>query len=439
MSSKILCGSVPLAGHLAPMLPLARQLQADGHQVEFVSHPRVRDGVERQGLRLREDFEWGSVAVDIIERSTVEGGFLLRLIKERKLTAGFYLFVYELEDAVRECLRVIDESRPDGCFFDILFFPGILAAEIRELPYALSCPVPSPLASGDLLPYSFGFPSAQKKMRAFQRPLEALSRGYWALNTRYVNRVRETFALPPMSDIISGCVSPYLYLSYTTGRFEYARSDLPAQVYYIGPTLTPGNEAAEEEFPWSWLDGRPLVYCTMGTLQGRRKTFDRVIDASRAARWQVIISIGRLFDTGDFADAPDNVLVTNWAPQAALVECADVVVCHGGFNTLNDALYRGLPVLALPQAWDHFESAQRIVEAGAGMRIDPHQATTKRIRQSIEQLLENASMKKSAAQIAEDFAMCDAVRCGARLIAEMARTQAPVLRAATTPPTIYWM
>jgi hypothetical protein len=42
-----------------------------------------------------------------------------------------------------------------------------------------------------------------------------------------------------------------------------------------------------------------------------------------------------------------------------------LLVCHGAFNTVNDALCEGVPMVIVPLAWDHLEVAQRIVEAGA--------------------------------------------------------------------------
>ena len=430
MTWKILAGSVPLVGHLAPMMPLARRLQDDGQQVEFLSHPRMRDALDRRGLSLRDDFAWGGDTLDIIERNAVEGGVLWHLIKERKLVNGFYFFVYGLEEGVRDCLRILDQQEPDVCFFDILFFPGILAAEVRGIPYALSCPVPSPLASRDLLPYSLGMPSGQKTMSLPQRLMSALSDWYWGRNTRYVNRVREIFSLPPMTDIVSGCISPYLYLSYTTELFEDLRSDLPQQVHYIGPTLTPRSPETEESFPWSQLDDRPLVYFTMGTLQGNRKIYDRVIEASTGAPWQLVVALGKLFHKEDFPSVPENVLLVNWAPQTAILEKADAMVCHGGFNTINDALAAGVPLLVLPQAWDHFESAQRIVESGAGLRLDPGRASTARIRRETQRLLEDPAKRRAAERLAKDFSTCDAARTGAELISKLAKTRAPVFREA---------
>jgi MGT family glycosyltransferase len=333
-------------------------------------------------------------------------------------------------------LRVIDEWKPDAAVFDILFFPGIIAAELRGLPYASSCPVPSPLPSRDLLPYAFGFPSRQRRMNWLERAMNGCSEWYWGLNTRYVNRVRTHLGLAPIKHLISSGLSPYLYLSYTTSRFEFARSDLPAQVYYIGPARSL-PAAAAAEFPWDRFGRDPVVYFTMGTLQGDRKVIRRMIEASSGAPWQTVIAIGRLFTVDSFGQLPANVLLLNWVPQAELMKRVAAVVCHGGFNTVNDALAEGVPLLVLPQAWDHFETAQRVVEAGAGLRLNRPQVSAPALRENTRRLLETASYREAARRLAEDFARCDAARTGADLVLRLAETRQPLLRKPAQEPTVY--
>ena len=48
--------------------------------------------------------------------------------------------------------------------------------------------------------------------------------------------------------------------------FEFPRKTLPANFHFVGP---PHRSETRNKtiFPWERLDGRPLVYASMGTLQ----------------------------------------------------------------------------------------------------------------------------------------------------------------------------
>ena len=62
-------------------------------------------------------------------------------------------------------------------------------------------------------------------------------------------------------------------------------------------------------------------------------------------------------------------------PQVAALRGCDVVVCHGGNNTVMESLAAGLPIVALPFATDQFAVAADLVAAGLGTVLDPNRAT----------------------------------------------------------------
>lgn len=437
MKERILFGSVPLAGHLAPMLPLARQLLEEGHEVACACHPLARESVKREGVPFIESFGWGKEAVDIMLRKATDGHIYRTLFSEKKLRAGLYLLVNELEQGVKDFLKLLDEWKPDACVLDILFFPGIIAAEIRGIPYASSCPVPIPIKSRDLLPYSFGFPSTKKTMNLAERMMNGMSEAYWGLSTRYLNRVRASYSLPPITHLTAGSFSPYLYLCYTTDQYEFARSDLPPQVHFIGPARALATSVGGDTFDWAKLGKGPLVYFTMGTLQGDRKLIGKMIEAGRGAPWRTVITLGRLFKPDSFANVPPEVTLLEWVPQTPLLKRVSAMVCHGAFNTVNDALCESIPLVVVPLAWDHLEVAQRVVESGVGVRLSPRTVTPAQLRAAVEKVLSEPSYKANARRLADNFNRCQSGPTGASLIRKLARTRKPVLRAPGENPTLY--
>ena len=72
---------------------------------------------------------------------------------------------------------------------------------------------------------------------------------------------------------------------------------------------------------------------------------------------------------------PEEWIVRPRLPQVAALRACDVVVCHGGNNTVMEALAAGLPVVALPFSTDQFAVAADVEAAGVGVALDPNRAT----------------------------------------------------------------
>ena len=65
---------------------------------------------------------------------------------------------------------------------------------------------------------------------------------------------------------------------------------------------------------------------------------------------------------------PSNVLLRERVPQLALLPHLDAVVCHGGHNTVCEALAHGLPLVSHRSATTS-RSSPLEVAAGAGLRV----------------------------------------------------------------------
>src|SRR5688572_19254618 len=52
-----------------------------------------------------------------------------------------------------------------------------------------------------------------------------------------------------------------------------------------------------------------------------------------------------------------------------MLECAQLFITHGGYNSIRESIRAGVPMAVLPQFSDQFYNADRVQELGLGLRI----------------------------------------------------------------------
>src|SRR5689334_13085292 len=85
--------------------------------------------------------------------------------------------------------------------------------------------------------------------------------------TRWLLEQRRVWNLPAFrtpNDVFS----PFAQISQQPPEFEFPRRDLPPHFHFAGPFQV-SRARAPVQFPFEALDGRPLVYASLGTLQNR--------------------------------------------------------------------------------------------------------------------------------------------------------------------------
>jgi MGT family glycosyltransferase len=144
------------------------------------------------------------------------------------------------------------------------------------------------------------------------------------------------------------------------------------------------------------LDGRRIVYASLGTLQNRlRHLFANIVEACTQLDVQLISSLGRHDAELDLPPA-SNAIIVPYAPQLKLLQRAAAVVTHAGLNTVLEALSCGLPMVAIPLTNDQPGVARRLVALGAAELVAPRTSGVKQLRGAIARVLEEKHYRDSA-------------------------------------------
>lgn len=277
--------------------------------------------------------------------------------------------------------RIFDELRPDVVVEDnVVTFPALLTAGIPWVRIA-SC---NPAEIKDhLIPPPFsGLPTADNRewdtfWGAYSRTLQDIHDDFseWC-------QERGTPALPRYDFIHE---SPWLNLYLYPAAVDYPRAQPLGHHWQNLEASVRGTDSAWD-VPEAMRDGDdPLVYLSMGSLGSADVELMRKLIAELADQtYRVIVSKGP--QAKELELAP-NMAGAEFLPQTSILPKVDLVITHGGNNTVTESLYFGKPMVVLPIFWDQHDNAQRIAETRFGVRLDTYGHEPEELRGAIGQLV----------------------------------------------------
>jgi MGT family glycosyltransferase len=402
----------PFAGHLHPSIAIAHGLQARGHDISFYTGSAVRSIVEEEGFTFfpfKKLDEQRTTALASSEFPYTPS--LWKRIRTGRLQG--IKFREWLVDTIPQQVEDIDEVsaqwHPDVLLCDLAFWSPILVLrEARKIPVGVlsvlaACALPGP----DAPCWGLGWPKPRTALMRFRSRFFGTV-GRWVRSgfLKNVNSVRKNYGLPALRYPVTEFAGQMpVYLVTSTREYDYNRHDLPPNVQYVGPCLwdNPGRSPAPD-----WLQqlptDRPLIYATEATI-GTNEPFllKTTALACKDLPVQVVMTTGkqRRPEDLDLGALAPNVRVESYVPQSDLMPKTSVMVTVGGSGGVLAALKAGVPLVVVPTEWDRPENAQRVVEAGAGLRIAPSHCTPERLRAAIQRLLSEPSFRKNAQRLAD--------------------------------------
>jgi UDP:flavonoid glycosyltransferase YjiC (YdhE family) len=209
---------------------------------------------------------------------------------------------------------------------------------------------------------------------------------------------------------------------------DFPRTELPAHFHYVGPLRGP-DKALDFDLP---DDSRPLVFCSFGTLQGSRAGLFRAVAAAAAdLDVTLLLAHGGLLEEAEIRRLPGKPIVRDYVPQRAVLARCAAAVTHAGFNTVMDALSFGVPMVALPIAFEQPATGARLERSGAAVVLQRGR-TQARVREALKAVLEEPDYRQKAKHLATEIAGAGGVQRAADLVEQ---TCLPSFRRTPNPRT----
>jgi UDP:flavonoid glycosyltransferase YjiC (YdhE family) len=106
-------------------------------------------------------------------------------------------------------------------------------------------------------------------------------------------------------------------------------------------------------------------------------------------------------------------------PQASILPQVDLVITHGGNNTVTECFHFGKPMLLLPVFWDQHDNAQRVHETGFGIRLSTYGHEPDELPAAVDRLLTNEALHDRLAAISKRLQAAPGTERAADLIASL--------------------
>jgi MGT family glycosyltransferase len=329
--------SFPAHGHIHPTLPVIRELVRRGDEVYYFSTDQFRQVIQKTGAMF-------CAYTPRVAMPDHGPGPFARVSTTLETLLDFSRAILD------DHLDQVRAMRPTHVIYDSFAPWGSFIAQLLRLPCIAS--VPSILINAEIdSRYGRGQADDPRLTRewciAFEARCQALPtapspaqllQSYGDLNIVYTSR-----EFQPMAE------------AFDEERFQF-----------VGPCFdVPGK-----------TDPRPSVLISLGTVYGDPNFLRRCAEELAGAPWEIVFLDGRRAQSS----------------QIELLQRCSAFVTHGGMNSVQEALYYGVPMVLAPQAADQFWISARVVELGAGVSL-------RTVREDVGRILSDSKYATAARHI----------------------------------------
>lgn len=418
-SKHIACICDPGNSHIMNFAAIADELKRRGHRFTVFHLPDLEPKVRAHGLEFSPLPRYRASA-----EPRVDPGAMLH---DSSLREFLFWAKHNANTFCSEAPRAFRSANVDAVLVDMSEPGAASAAEAAGLPFITVCnAIPlhgEPAVPPDFSPWPYSTNAwAKLRNRAAYSVRDLM---IWPLH-RTVNHYRRRHALRAYRSP-EDSFSPFAQITQLVPEFDFPRKRLPDVFHYVGPYRR--GARANISFPYERLDGKPLVYASLGTvLGGRKHIWQAIVDGCAGLDIQLVISLGGRDGAGLIANLSSNTIVVKYAPQQELLSRAAVAITHAGLNSVMEALAAGAPLVAVPMTGDQFSVAARIAYTRVGEVIQANECSGAAVGAAVRKILDTSAYRDRESVIRAAIEKTRGATSAADIIEEVIATRRPILR-----------
>jgi UDP:flavonoid glycosyltransferase YjiC (YdhE family) len=392
----------PYAGHLFPLLDLARSLSARGMSaMRVVSTPDAAPSIRLCGLEPVEIL--GERVAEVWAVANTHGRAGLHPLR---LYHQFRANMALMGDLAAQLRTLWTRQRPELVIADFTIpIAGIVARQLG-IRWWTSTPSPCAIETHSGTPSYLGgwMPAKSLAGRARDACGRAVIRSFkLGIAGVFGRELRELgFASVYRHDGTEAVYSDECILGFGMREFEFERDDWPRSFHFIGPvTGGPEHEHAAPEF----VDGRPAILVTLGThLPWARQRAADLIDEVAERMPDCNFHVGMGQPGSRDADVRRNVRTYGYIPYDRYLPRYSASIHHAGTGIVYSCIRAGVPMLVWPHDYDQHDHAARVVHRGLGIRLTPR---ADEVVRSLRRILSDDGIRERAAEFRDLAARYD--------------------------------
>lgn len=366
--SRVAFLNLPAHGHTNPTLPVVRELVARGETVIYYSFDELKHKIESTGAQYR-TYDLSRFSYQNLS----------------SFPAIFRMFMEASEALIDELLPDVSALRPDYIIHDSVCPWGKYIATILGLPAICSV---TTFAMGK----KSGGTSFGSLARMLVTGLPNIRAGV-AAQKRISSR--HHVARPELADTF--CNVEKLNLVYTSKEFQPAGDRFDDSYRFVGPSI--GRHDDEITLP---ATENPLIYVSLGTVLNDDVSFyEKCFAAFGNKDFLVVASVGNRISIDKWAGVPANFVVRAYVPQLDVLSKCQAFITHGGMNSVQEALWHGVPMVVVPRQDEQRMVARRIQETGAGIYL--RKVTPQTLNESLSLILFDSRFRQNSLRLGESL------------------------------------
>jgi MGT family glycosyltransferase len=218
-------------------------------------------------------------------------------------------------------------------------------------------------------------------------------------------------------------------LALTPPEFDFPQNLERSRRCYVGACVH--LERHDVSFPWDRLEAdKPLVYCSLGTYNqhypAAEQLFRTVVEALGQRRdLQLVVQVGDTIEPAALSESAPNVVAVKEAPQLEILERASLMITHGGFSSVREALFFGVPMIVLPCWYDQPGNAARVVYHRLGLRADIEDIDARQMAAAVRRITRDGTFQETAKLWRTRFRAQQRCEAGVDFIVDFLRSTAP--------------